>query len=658
MTDAQPLEYGFTGWILVVDLSSGSVERVPMTEPLARGYLGGHGVNIRLLYDHVPAGSDPLGEDNALVICTGPLVGTGMPAASRSAVMAKSPLSGLFGTSNTGHLAAMVKRAGWDNIVIKGKADSPVYLKITNDDIEVCDASHLWGRDTLETTDALKTELGAAYWVAAIGQAGEHEVLYSAILCEKIGALGRTGMGAVMGSKNLKAIAVYGDRDILVAPDRMPRFMRALKNATTKMLANQHAISIYRKGGTLADIHDVLKEVNRGRRTRSDDLEGRSWDAFENAFDKRIETCHGCPVACLSTLVHKHGPKQGEPLAVSCTAATMTLPFGITLGIKTFQDVAVATEMAQRWGLDTLTVDEAIFLAIELQEAGIIDEGDLDGLRLEWGNLEAILEVMDAIVHRRGFGDILAMGPGKMLTAIGRGAEAFAVDYKGSLVPMELGPDLRGLKHTNTFGRLINPRGSHFDMYRFPRLGKIPGLEGRSVRDQMHAMAPHIGVPAEGVDEFLDGDPYNVPVAAKYEENYAIVFNSLGICDRANVLLAYPLDEMAEAYAATTGIDMDREEMLEASERVWVLEKSFNVREGWTRKDDEGPIRLYTEPLVTRTATFPPLERAEVDGMLDDYYAAHEWDVSTGIPTQRRLIELDLAPVIEDLQAGGVLVPE
>ena len=159
-------------------------------------------------------------------------------------------------------------------------------------------------------------------------------------------------------------------------------------------------------------------------------------------------------------------------------------------------------------------------LAIELYEAGVIDDGDLDGLRLEWGNTEAILEVMDAIVHKRGLGEILALGPGKMLSAIGRGAEAYAVDYKNGLVAMELGPDLRGLKHTNTFGRLINPRGSHLDMYRFPRLGKIPGLEEASITEQMEAMGPHIGVTPEGMDEYLEGDPYNIPVA-KYEENNA-----------------------------------------------------------------------------------------------------------------------------------------
>ena len=183
--------------------------------------------------------------------------------------------------------------------------------------------------------------------------------------------------------------------------------------------------------------------------------------------------------------------------------------------------VPANTEFSWPWAIDTLTIDQSIMLAIELYEAGVINDGDLDGLRLEWGNTEAILEVMDAIVHKRGFGEILALGPGKMLGAIGRGAEAYPVDYKNGLVAMELGPDLRGLKHTNTFGRLINPRGSHFDMYRFPRLGKIPGLEEASITEQIEAMGPHSGVTPEGMDEYLEGDPYNVPVAAKYEENNA-----------------------------------------------------------------------------------------------------------------------------------------
>ena len=658
LSAGEPVTSGFMGWILVVDVGTGAVEKLAMTEELARGYLGGHGVNIRLLYDYVPGGADPLGEENALIICTGTLVGTGMPAASRSAVMAKSPQSGLFGTSNTGHLAAMVKRAGWDNIVIKGKADKPVYLKITNDQIEVCDASHLWGRDTLETTDALKSELGEAYWVAAIGHAGEHQVLYASILCEKIGALGRTGMGAVMGSKNLKAIAIYGDRDIHTPEGGQPRFMRALKKATTKMLADKAAIDGWRKGGTLGEIFRSIGEINSGRITRSDDLEARSYEAFENAFEKRRETCYGCPVGCLSSLVIKKGPRKGNHLAVSCTASTMANPFGITLGIKHFEDVAHVTEWAQRWAIDTLNLAQTIYLGMELYEAGVIDDGDLGGLRLEWGNPEAILEVMDAIVHQRGFGAVLALGPGKMLTEIGRGAEAYAIDYKNGVATQELIPDLRGMKHTNAFGRMINPRGAHFDMYRFPRLGRVPGLEDASAREQMRAMGPHIGVPEDGMAEYMDGDPYNIPVAAKYEEGYAITFNSLGVCDRVDSLLAYPFDDMVEAYAATTGIEMDKEEIIESAERVWTLEKCFNVREGWTRKDDQGPERIYTEPLVTRTATHPPLERAEVDGMLDTYYASHQWDVPTGIPTKQRLRQLDLEHAIADLEQQGVTVPD
>lgn len=338
---------GYAGTILSVDLSNHAIEKMQLDTDLARDFIGGHGINAKLLYDLVKPGIDPLSPENVLIFGAGPLVGTMAPTASRATAMAKSPLSGLIGISNAGHFGAMLKFAGYDHLIIKGKADRPVYLKIDGADVRILDAAHLWGKDVSETTDKLWGEIGDEHWVSCIGQGGENLVKFAGILCNKHSAFGRTGLGAVMGSKNLKAVTTFGRKAITVS--NKGKFIK-LVNQSLRDTFRQYGtrIKATRELGTYAESlkHGFLNFLEPPQRH----IEAFDFQKCRDAFRTKNFACSACPIGCKAWLQHKDGMEFGA----SCTAGTIGMPFGIELLMETWADIAKAADLGQRYGLDSI----------------------------------------------------------------------------------------------------------------------------------------------------------------------------------------------------------------------------------------------------------------------------------------------------------------
>lgn len=623
--------YGYAGTILSVDLSSRSIERIPLEEEMGRDYLGGHGINARLLHDLIKPGCNPLSPENVLIYGTGPLVGTMAPTASRATVMAKSPLTGFIGVSNAGHFGAMLKFAGYDNLILKGRADQPVYLEIDNEDVRIVDAAHLWGKDVSETTDALWHDIGDEYWVSCIGPAGENLVRFASIINNKHSAFGRTGMGAVMGSKNLKAVAVRGTKPVTVA--HPGRFMKLVNENLREIFSRQEAIKMYRERGTLAMLlmSGFINYMPRPER----DTEVFEVEKFQEQFQKFNIACSACPLGCKAWLQHREGMEFG----VSCTAGSIGLPYGIELLMPTWTDIGRAADAGRRYGMDSIDLSATISWAMELYQDGIITKDDTDGLELKRGDVDGTLELMRRVAFREGLGDTLAEGLVRASQKVGRGSEAYAHHIKGLGKPRRFGLDLRAvLKHPYQFGSIINPRGWHPDAY---QIVGIPFTADREATlEAVKKYAPAIGIPPAAMELILTGDVYNLPLFTKYVEEYYVTIHSLGVC--VNPVVLMNIDALADLFSAATGIEASPADLRLAAERVWNVEKVFNLREGATRKDDRVPERFTRSSVELGVGTFPPVDPGEVRTLLDGYYEAHGWDRETGEPTRAKLEELGL----------------
>ena len=643
---------GYAGRILSVNLTTGDIEVVLLDEALKSDFLGGHGINAKLLYDLVKPGTDPLSPDNVLIFGAGPLVGTMYPTASRASAMAKSPLSGLISMSNAGHFGQMLKFAGFDHLIIKGRADKPVYLRINDDDVQIADASHLWGKDNYETTDTLWAQLGSDHWVSSIGQAGENLVKFANIMTNKHSVFARTGLGAVMGSKKLKAIAIRGTKRVTV--QEPGKFMKLVNQKLRAISEHTEEVEFARKMGSIAIIiqGDHMSQIQlppAGHR----DTEARDLQKYMGAFRLAAFACPGCPIGCK----HWLEPKDGKPFAVSCTAGTLAMP-GIALSISTWAEMAKTTELSQRYGMDTIDTCALITLAIELQEKGILTKKDTDGLQLGWGRAEEIRALIRRIAFREGLGDALADGTKGACEKIGQGSAGYGMAIKGVSAPERLTPDLRSkLYHQMTFGRVVNPRGNTPECYKNPWMPPKTG-ERDAIRAAVRKAASVIGLPPDATQRMLADVPailaeqgYNVPRYTKFVEQYCAVVNSLGLCDRPYESLAEVtgIEMLSDAYSAVIGQEVSAAEQLQAADRIWNVQRAFNIRQGGSRKDDQLPERFLREPLVTEKGEYPPARSDDFNILLDEYYEEHGWDPKTGKPGVEKLQWLGLEGVVKDI---------
>ncbi len=610
-------------------------------------FVGMRGFTSRLLWDNV-RGVEGIDPSNWFMLATGPMTGVALTG-GRSLAAAKSPQTGLLGYSNFGgHWGPTLKQAGFDLLVLKGRARKPVYLWIDDGKAEILDAQRLWGKDTRETILAIRDALGdPRVEVLAIGQAGEHLVHFASIMTYEGKAAGRTGMGCVMGSKNLKAVAVRGTGALQVAdPAGCTELMKELMQHLMEDEVSGH---VARKLGTPVLLNIVNETGALGTRNFQT---GYFQDAYEISGEALLEkftpqggarACHLCPIACDRYTEVSEGEFAGTWCAGGPEYATLTNQ-GARLGNKNLAAIIKANELCNRYGLDTYSTGGVLGFAFECFQRGLIGRRETGGLELNWGDYRVQLELIRRIAFREGFGNLLAEGVRKMSQEIGQDSHTFAMEVKGLEYPSK---DARGDK---MYGLccITSPRGADhlYSLSEFPATVELDLIE--EMFGTKKAVDPHLP----------DGKG---KVVAFFEEGCSAT-DMLGICKLVYVTyvasmreLLYRRNVLPRLYTAITGRPMDVEGLYTRVRRVTTLEKSYNIREGGTgRKDDHPPYRFSHEPMPEGPAEG---KLFETDLLLDDYYEAIGFDKGTGWPFQETLEELGLDFVSEELKGKGVELP-
>ncbi len=649
--------YGY-GQILDIDLSSGNIIPRDITPRFARQYIGGMGFSCKILYDEVGPEVDAFSPDNIVVFANGPLTGTHAPCAGRTEITTKSPLTGIIGTGNTGGMwGTMLKRAGFDVIVVRGEAAKPVYLWIDDAVVEVRPASHLWGKDTRTTTDLLYTELGgpakSGVSVMAIGPAGENLVRYACPLNDYHHAAARGGAGAVMGAKKLKAIAVRGSGTVNVA--RPEAFRAAAREARERLM------TAYRAGSKFATEHEgrqgfiergCLPARNFQTGVLPDFIETRGIKAARKYVTRQEGTCYACPISCFN-LAEVHEGKYSGLTASRATHPGVVFEWGAKCAIDNLPAIWKCKETCQQLGLDYVSASGVIAFAMELWQRGIITTRDTDGLELYWGNDDAALAMLHKIALRNGFGDVLAEGSVRAAARIGRGAEKYVMAVKGM---EQMSADPRAGRRGWVFGDLTNPRGgdnvkgTHFQADHYNPDWWVDKFDmPEDIKKKIYDLS------AEEVADTWAGKP----LLCRWFEDLTSLLNSLGLCFfPSSTNLALGPSHLAKLWSACTGWDTTPEEIMAAGERVFNLFKAYSVRQGLTRKDDTWPDRFFTESLPEGPSRGAVLSRDEIERRLDEYYELRGWGLETGIPGRATLERLGLKQVADDLeQKYGLPVP-
>ncbi len=619
---------GYAGHILRVDLTSGVVKREPLDQALALAYIGGRGFTSRLQYDLIAPGADPLGPDNVIIIAPGPLTGTSAPSSGRFTLGGRSPLTGILGDANSGGVwGAVLKRAGYDLLIIHGQSSSPVYLAIQDDKVALRDARHVWGEDMRETQRILQEELGKGVSVAGIGQAGENLVRFAALIVDGEHAAGRTGLGAVLGSKRLKAIAVQGSHavplhDANQFADLSAKLLELLK--TDKRSGQE-----LKEYGTtaLVDHHSAIGMMGT-RNWQSGVFEGKEkidGDALNRQYLVRATGCYRCPCKCDRYSRVDEGEFAGTE--VGGPEYSTIVSFGPNCGNDNLASILKANELCNLYGLDTIETGNMIAYAMELYQRGIISQAEADGLDLSWGNYRSIVTLIDRITFRQGFGDLLANGIVSAYQEIGRNSERYAVHVKGMTPPP---PDARALKVYN-FRYAVSPRG-----------------------------ADHLRISAPGAYGL---DLLPIPEAAAkmmFWENIVTIPDMMGLCkfpysyyaETVELTISKVLETIPALYSAATGHKITGDDLMLAAERLNNLERAHNVRLGKTAKHDTLPPRFTEDPMPEGPAQgkvhdiLEPLKEA--------WYKVHDWQPN-GIPRREKLEALGLADVADDLSQRQII---
>jgi len=609
--------FGYAGRILHIDLSTGKTEIEPLREDLAKKYIGGIGLGMRLFLDHSKPGVDPFSPENPLILATGPLSGTMAPTGGNGhAFVSKSPQSfGVGEAKSHGFFGAELKRAGYDAVIFKGKAEKPVYVWIDDDSVQLMDAKHLWGKSPQETEDAIRDELKDYYIrVASIGPAGEKLVRVACILNDRTRAAGRCGLGAVMGSKNLKAIAVRGTKDVKVAkPEELREFVKVLHERMKGPAARK-----YRTLGTPENVL-VLNALGAlpTRNFTNATFEGAqrvSGEYLNERFVAKVIGCSSCAMRCEHIAVVPEGPYKGTTTRMEYEPLWA---LGINCGIDRLDAIVKAMDLSNYYGMDGISAGVIVGFAMDCYEHGILTKDDTGGLDLRFGNYEAALELLKKIGTREGIGDILAEGVKIAAEKIGKGAEKYANHIKG--VEMT-GYDIRGLK-TAALGYAVSFRGADHNRH--------------------GAYSPDV---AGKVNRFIV-EKGRGKLVKDVEDMYTII-DSLIVCKFSRGTYYEGFKDLAKLYTLVTGIEMSPEQLRIAGEGLNNLGRLFNIREGFTRKDDHMPIKVMTTPIPDEgVAKGSHVTQKELDFLLDDYYEVRGW-TKDGVPTIEKLNEVGLNDLV------------
>lgn len=620
---------GYTGTILRVDLTNQVVRKEPLDDAFALNYIGGRGFTSRLQYDLIPPAIDPLGPDNVAIIAPGALTGTTAPSSGRFTLGGRSPLTGLLGDANSGGFwGAVVKKAGYDLLIIHGRAPHPVYLWIDHDRIEIRDARHMWGQDMRQVEQMIKAEGGRGMSIAGIGQAGENLVRFACLIADGEHAAGRTGLGAVLGSKQLKAIAVRGNKPV---PLHDKAAFEELADELTELLRTdpRSGQELPQYGTTaLLDHHQAIGMVNT-RNYQTGVFEGKdkiNGDALNLQYLVRPTACYRCPCMCDRYSRVTEGEFAGTE--VGGPEYSTIVAFGSGCGNDNLASILKANELCNLYGLDTIETGNVIAFTMELYQRGILTRAETDGIDLSWGNYHAIIEMVERIAFRKGFGDLLAGGIVDAAQEIGRNAERYAVHVKGMTPPP---PDARAVKVYN-FRYAVSPRG-----------------------------ADHLRISAPGAYG-LDSLPI-MEAATKlhFWENIVTIPDMMGLCKfpysyfakTVELTLKKVLETIPALYSSATGVKITGDDLLLMAERLNNLERAHNARLGMTAEHDTLPPR-FTEDVMpegpAKGAVYDIL-----DPLKEAWYKIHGWDEETGKPKRQKLEELGLKDVADDLEQRKVL---
>lgn len=631
----------YNGQILRVNLSTGKVTKDRLTEADARKYLGGRGLAIKILFDELKPGIDPLGPENKLVYAAGPFAGTGFPLNSRWIVAAKSPQTGIWGeTTCGGTFAVQLRKAGYAALVVEGGATSPVYISIMDDNVQIKNASHLWGKMTLDTEIAIAQDLGIKTRkeddpaVVCIGPAGEKLVKIANVMHTAHRAAGRAGLGAVMGSKKLKAIAVRGTKKIPVAdPEKLKEFTKAV---VTECKTNKTLVwfSDYGQAGWVDVMNEngilPTKNFQKGTFEFYDKISGKT---MADTILKKKNSCSQCPVACKREVEVTQGPYAPIDADYGGPEYESVASLGSLLLISDLKAVSKENQICNAYGIDTISVGVIIAWLMECYERGIISKKDIDGIEATWGNAEAALKLIEKMSTREGIGDLLAEGIKTAAKKIGRGSERYAMEVKGLEVPMH---EPRGKKGVG-LSYATSVRGAcHMQSF-------------HDTDVEAENMAPEIGISKALNRHDTSRDKVDM---VKRSQDWVAVTNSLLLCTApAWVGFNYTKPTFqAEALNAITGLNFTVDELMIVGERMNNLCRCFNAREGITRKDDYLPPRFTEEPLPDGPSKGQRLSKEELQNMLDNYYDLRGWNKKTGLPTREKLIELGLEHAAKDLE--------
>lgn len=611
----------YRGKLLWVDLTTQTVQEEAIPESWMREFIGGEGFVIKLLYDRLPAKIDPLSPENLLIFASGPLNGSMAPSSGRMAVGFKSPLSGTCSSASVGgHFVPAMKKTGYDVLVVQGKAATPTYLHITPNGVEFKDASHLWGQEVAVTEERIREELGnKKVRIAEIGVGGEKLTRFAAVMIDGHRAAGRGGAGAVMGSKNLKAIAVDGSLDGLELHDT-PTFKEQCRIARQDLKDEPFVGQLLSKFGTPAFVAGINATgtfpTRNWQKTTFDQAEAISHEAYHKTLKVEAEACHACPIACGRKTEILDGPYKGQKGYGPEYEGLGNL--GAKTDIADLNSITMAYYLCDRYGLDIISVGQVIASAMEWYERGIIDSTVTDGIDLRFGNAEALVQMTEKIGKREGFGNVLAEGVKRAAEIVGKGAEEYAMHVKG----MEMAACGVRASKGEALAHMASERGAdHMRPY-------------ASTVDAYGYIAPELGI-HEKKSPTQDGDKAWV----KALKEYSMISNMLGTCLFTTVTMAVKGSTWTNILNAATGLNLTFAELMQCAERVINLEKLFILREGFTRKDDTLPKRLLTEPAPDGVGKGQVVNQ---DVILDEYYAAMGWDVKTGVPTLAKLKELGL----------------
>ncbi len=615
------MSFGFMGKILRVNLTNGSILEEEVPDEWNKKFLGGAGVASKYLFEEVPSDIDPLGPDNKLIFMSGPLTGTSSASASRYSVVAKSPLTGIWGHGNSGgSFGPAMKRAGVDGFIIEGSSKEPVCLEIIDGEAKIVPAGDLWGKNVPYTEDAIKESFDRKVTIASIGVGGENLVRYAAIMNNKHRTVGRTGMGAVMGSKKLKAIVCAGKAKFdLADPDTFKKTAKKqialldesmLKVGFEAFGTNMVSDMVNARGGypTRNWQEGVFEEI--------DEVNGMA--LTDKVLEKGV-SCFACPIACGRGTAIKEGKYKGRKgEGPEYESANM---LGASCGVSDMNTITMANYLCNEYGIDTISAGSTIAFAIECYQKGIITKEMTGGLELEFGKGDVVIDLLKKIATREGIGDLLAEGTRIAAEQLGNNSSHFAMNVKGMELPAY---DPRAAKICGLAYVTANRGGDHITAF----------IEGPTFID-----SPFLLVDDSKIEDPFVANPKETKVVVDLE-NALTAFDAIGACKFMGLLL--PASDYVELINSALGWDMNVDEFRQCGERIYNLVRIYNAKTGMNRRHDTLPPRLMKDPLPEGPAKGMVIDSDTLEMMKDAYYEYRGWDNVTGNPSNEKIAELDL----------------